>query len=497
MDSDFYQQLLRMRYPAGKFKDGRNWDSVDTLRPMSLLKADLPTLFSYASKDEVLPIPERARPRQEVQAEILLQTVSSSNPWRDRWIGFWRDHFSVNGYEHNVGAFLPDWEQQVIRANAFGNFRIFLEATAKHPCMLYYLNNRSSRAGNANENYARELFELHTMGRDAYLNHLYARWRDVPGAGNGQPKGYIDQDVYEAARAFTGWTIEDGSSIGGGQFLAKSGKFIYIESWHDNYQKRVLAFELEPYSGAMHDGKKVLDLCAFHPATASFLMDKLVRRMINDHPPLGLIQSCVRVFVDNRNSPDQLLILYRHLSKQANLISPQNRQKVRSPERLVAAFSRAVDIPFSLGEGKIMSTLESAGPAPYSWVSPEGPPDEMSWLLSAAYLRQRFTLIQGLAENWWGTGEWDPFSGLPSNRSYAQLMMRWDQALFGASRPDLWQPLLASQGLSPDATVRHFKEARRLIGFLACAPSFQMEACTPDLSTHSFRASRSQKNGQS
>jgi uncharacterized protein (DUF1800 family) len=76
--------------------------------------------------------------------------------------------------------------------------------------MQIYLNNRSSRAGNANENYGRELFELHTLGRDHYYNAVYDKWRKVPGSQSGKPIGYIDQDVYEAARAFTGWTIEDG-----------------------------------------------------------------------------------------------------------------------------------------------------------------------------------------------------------------------------------------------------------------------------------------------
>jgi hypothetical protein len=119
---------------------------------------------------------------------------------------------------------------------------------AKSAAMQIYLNNRSSRGGAANENYARELFELHTLGRPAYLNALYNRWRDVPGALDRRPQGYIDQDVYQAARAFTGWSIEDGAGIGAGRRLPMTGKFIYVENWHDNYQKRVLATEFDPTS---------------------------------------------------------------------------------------------------------------------------------------------------------------------------------------------------------------------------------------------------------
>jgi uncharacterized protein (DUF1800 family) len=481
MGSDFSEQLLLLRYPKGHYRDGRQWEAVDVLRPMRLLNADLPDLFAYTPKDEQMPGPERARPRQETQAEILLKTVVVDSPWRHAWVGFWRDHFSVNGYDNNVGAFLPHWEHQVIERHAFGNFRVFLEATATHPSMLYYLNNRSSKAGSANENYARELFELHTMGRDAYLNHLYAQWRDVPGAAQNKPTGYIDQDVYEAARCFTGWTVEDGSHLGGGQSLPKTGRFIYLESWHDNYQKRVLAREFDPYSGAMQDGKKTLDLCAYHPATARHLMSKLVKRMVSDEPPESLIASCVKVFIENQHAPDQLMRVSDHLCDAVQKLPAAKRQKVKSPERLVASFSQAVNIPFALGEGKIMSVLETAGPPVYGWVSPEGPPDTMAWLLSAGYLRQRFSLIQGLAENWWGTGEWDPFQGLSANRSYAQLLARWDQALFGSPRLDLSQALLFSQGLQPDSVIKQPKEARRLIGLLACAPSFQTEAIAPDL----------------
>ena len=481
MAADLGGQLLRLRYPAGQYRDGRTWMAVDELRPLGLLNADLPELYNYTVKDERLPPPERARPRLETQAEILLRTVLTDSIWHSGWVGFWRDHFSVNGYDSNVGAFLPHWEHEVIQRHAFGNFRVFLEATTTHPCMLYYLNNRSSRAGSANENYARELFELHTLGREVYLNHLYAQWRQVPGALNGNPKGYIDQDVYEAARCFTGWTLEDGTQIGAGQSLPKTGKFVYLESWHDNYQKRVLAREFDPYSGAMRDGKKVLDLCAFHPATARHLMTKLVKRMVNDEPPESIISSCVKVFIENQQAPDQLGRVSAHLAKELASIPTAKRQKVRSPERLVAKFCTAVNLPFTLGEGKIMSTLESAGPAVYGWVSPEGPPDGMEWLLSAGYLRQRFTLIQGLSENWWGTGEWDPFEGLPANRTCAQLLSRWDRQLFGTARADLGKALLLSQGLNPDSVARDSKQARRLVGLLSCAPSFQTEAIEPDL----------------
>jgi hypothetical protein len=89
-------------------------------------------------------------------------------------------------------------------------------------------------------------------------------------------------------------------------------------------------------------------------------------------------------------------------------------------------------------------------------------------------------LIQGLSENWWGTGEWNPFNNLSSNPSYSQLLSRWEIPLFGQPRPDLSQALIRSQGLTNSDRVGDIKVARRMVSYLACAPSFQTEAIEPD-----------------
>jgi uncharacterized protein (DUF1800 family) len=344
------------------------------------------------------------------------------------------------------------------------------------------LNNRSSKTGSANENFARELFELHTLGKGVYLNALYSDWKSVPGALNGAPEGYIDQDVYEAARAFTGWTVEDGSNLGGKQNLPGTGKFIYIEARHDNYQKRVLATEFSPYAGAMSDGRKVLDLCSYHPGTAQHLAEKLVKRFIADEPPIEMIQSTAKVWIAQRKNPSQLKLVFQHLVTQANKLPASQKQKALRPIRLAAKFIRATNIPFTIGEGQIMGVIEGAGVPSYGWPSPDGTPDAMSWVLSSAYIRQRMTLLQGLAENWWGTGEWDPFAGTNSNRTYQELMTRWEKILFGVLRPDLSQAILSGMKIIPNDFARDMKSACKLIGFLACAPSFQTEVVLPPVS---------------
>ena len=160
---------------------------------------------------------ERARPRTEVIAATLLRSVYSRYQLKEVISQFWHDHFHVNAFsDERISVALPVYDRDVIRKNCFGNFRVLLEAVATSTAMQFYLSNYSSRAGAANENYARELLELHTFGRENYLNDNFNSWREVPGALKGQPIGYIDQDVYEVARAFTGWTI------------AETGRFNYV-----------------------------------------------------------------------------------------------------------------------------------------------------------------------------------------------------------------------------------------------------------------------------
>ncbi len=481
--TSYSKTLLRQRYDAGsyRFNDTEiTYPAVDEMRPMSLLGAEIPDLFPYTGNGNLILGPERGRPRYEVEAATLLRTIETQAPWEEEWVGFWRDHFSIYSYDGGIGSYLPHWDRAVIRGHCWGNFSEFLEASATHPCMLTYLNNKSSRAGSANENFARELFELHTLGRDAYLNNLYAQWRSVPGALQGKPQGYIDQDVYEAARAFTGWAVEEGTGMGGGQSLPKTGQFIYVAAWHDNYQKRVLASEFEPYAAAMSDGKKVLSLCANHPATAHHLAKKMVQRFVNDNPPKDLVNSTAQVFLEQRKSPRQLQLVFEHLVQASSKIPAAQKQKAKKPMRMLASFSKAVKLPFDLGDGTISSyPLSQAGIPIYSWQSPEGPPDGLAWVLSATYLRQRISLMQGLAENWWKTGEWNPLDGLSNKSTYQEMLARWEIPLFNQARPELSNALLLSQNTKPTEVVGDVRRARRLVGLLACAPSFQTEVALP------------------
>ncbi len=291
---------LRLKYTS------KNPDAeVDEERPIGVIAESIDQHWKTTEKTQ--PGQERSFLRTAVAAATLARAVRTRWQLREVLADFWHNHFNVNAVgDQLVAVALPAYDRDVIRRHALGNFREMLEAVAQSAAMQIYLNNRSSRGGAANENYARELFELHTLGRPAYLNALYNKWRDVPGATQGRPDGYIDQDVYEAARAFTGWSIEDGAGIGAGRRLPTTGKFTYVETWHDNYQKRVLASEFDPYQSPLADGRRVLDLVADHPATAHYLCDKLCRRLVSDTPDPALVSDAVKVWTEERRKPDQI-----------------------------------------------------------------------------------------------------------------------------------------------------------------------------------------------
>jgi uncharacterized protein (DUF1800 family) len=388
---------LRIKYPAGE-----DWAAADELRPLASLSAPISTLWHLTDHKNPMHAAERRRPRDEVIAATVLRAVHS--PWqvREVMVGFWHDHFNVDGVgNETIGVALPAYDRDVIRAHCFGNFREFLESVATSAAMQYYLSNRSSRAGSANENYARELFELHSMGRGAYLNDQYDRWRAVPGALQGNPTGYIDQDVYEAARAFTGWTIADGAGIDSQRKLPQTGQFVYVENWHDGYQKRVLATEFNAFAPASSDGRQVLDLVAQHPATARYLCDKLCRRLIGA-VPARLHQQLVEVWLRHSESHDQIARVLRVLLLSRDFAAARGA-KTRRPLALAAAFARAMQIDLSFSE-PLGGEIAAAGQNLFGWPTPTGLPDAAALFLTSQAMRHRWSLVLGLAENSWGTG---------------------------------------------------------------------------------------------
>jgi uncharacterized protein (DUF1800 family) len=381
---------LKIEYEAG---DG--YAALKEERGLTMLKKPTRELWHLLDWQKKMAYQERVRPADELLAATLLRATLSDAQLRESVVDFWRDHFAVNyGAIEDVAIALPTYDQDVLRVHAFGNFRDMLEAVATSTAMLAYLNNASSKASPANENYARELMELHGLGADVYLHAAFDKWREVPGAPEGKPQGFIDQDVYEAARAFTGWTYGGGQWVSEGFELPRTGEFIYNEAWHDPYQKRVLATEFESHAGPMVDGRKVLDLVAFHPATARHVCKRLCRRFVSDVPTVELIEASARVFNEHHKSKDQLarVIEFILLSDEFQ----QSQPRLQRPMFLFASLQRDANVvlPSSTDHNWL---LEGMGQKLYGWPSPSGHPLSSRYWQSPGFLVRRW---RGMAEIW-------------------------------------------------------------------------------------------------
>ena len=189
--------------------------------------------------------PYRYYPAAETQCLRMLRAVYSRRQVFERMVEFWHDHFNVQGWEFSIAPLFVHYDRDVIRPRTLGNFRAMLEDVAKAPAMLYFLDNKSSSVAGFNENFARELCELHTLGAQHYFpgNNPF----DVP-RDNGIPRGYCDNDVYEAARALTGWTMRDDHWQFPQTPEYDTGEFLYWDGWHDKASKLFL--------GRVHPGQQ-------------------------------------------------------------------------------------------------------------------------------------------------------------------------------------------------------------------------------------------------
>jgi uncharacterized protein (DUF1800 family) len=347
--------------------------------------------------------------------------------------------------------------------------------------MQYYLDNASSKASPANENYARELFELHTLGSDNYLNSIYNRWREVPGATNGKPIGYIDEDVYEAARAFTGWSIADGAGTGKGENLPNTGAFYYVDGWHDNYQKRVLGIEFDPNQPPLADGNKVLDLVAFHPATAKHICQKICKRLISDTPPPSIVKGATDVFIKNKDNPNQIRETLRYIltSKEFKL---GWGQKVKTPFELTVSILRVTEAEFTPNQS-LTGSMNQMGYLHYRWPTPTGHPDRASYWLSSNTLLNRWNLTMNLLtniNNKLTKYDFKPYSKSDHITIYEAVKF-WTERILQRNKPDEFIKAICNtlakgrniDALVPSAEVE--KSIPMLIAILTMTPDFQLK----------------------
>ena len=358
------------------------------------------SLASTYSRLECNGFSNYTTPQRQVEKATFLRAVYSRRQLFELIVDFWHNHFNVfAGDDEDVYVSWAHWDRQVVRANAFGNFYNMLYTSARHPVMLHYLDNYENSAGGFNENYARELFELHTMGAENYLGPVgyaeieylaenpYANLNDpeLDALGYGDPgllvaSKYIDDDVYEAARALTGWRYNDedtDTSCGTGAFFTDANA-------HDTGRKGILTglISLLPSDNEPEqDGRIAIKLTAYHPGTATYIARKLCRRLISDNPPESIVQAAAATFFQFRKSPRQIehtlrTILLSDEFKDAALWG----QKVKRPFEYVVSAMRAAGCDHTWRHEDRTSddflwTFRQAGQQLFWWRTPDGYPD--------------------------------------------------------------------------------------------------------------------------
>lgn len=228
------------------------------------------------------PEPTVLKPElQQVQDHDLIRKIYSRRQLLEKMVYFWDNHFNTDYRSHFRGQY-EVYENQAFRAQAYGRFVDLLIASGKSPAMMVYLNTDVNKKENPNENYAREVLELHTLGVD----------------DQGHPAGYTQTDINEAAKAFTGWTVPEGSAPG----------FRFISSRHSPGTKTVLGQSVAFDGSGPTEGERVLQIAASHPSTARHLAKKLCEYFVSETPSSALITEVASVFSDSGGDIRKVLI---------------------------------------------------------------------------------------------------------------------------------------------------------------------------------------------
>ena len=339
-------------------------------------------LYPAASPEMRRQMEMAGGPQQVVARDLMdskmLRAVYSSRQLEEVLADFWFNHFNVYLDKGADRYLITAYERDVIRPRVLGKFRDLLEATAKSPAMLFYLDNWQSVGENApqfrggkqkrrglNENYGRELMELHTLGVDG---------------------GYTQKDVTEVARCFTGWTILQPQ---------RGGRFSFNARVHDTGEKTVLGVRI-PAGGGIEDGEKVLDILSRSPATAHFLSRKLAMRFVADDPPASLVDRMAATFL--KSDGDLREVMRSMLASREFWSVGAYRNKMKSPLEMVASAVRAVgaDVDYA---SALANQVAQLGEPLYRKTEPTGYSNSSGEWLNSAGLLARMNFAMQLADN--------------------------------------------------------------------------------------------------
>ncbi|MGB0220013.1 MAG: DUF1800 domain-containing protein [Sinimarinibacterium flocculans] len=411
-------------------------DIAELLAAVNFPLTQLPTpLVSTLSNSELLPASQ-----QLAEKTVFLASYSDRQLF-EVMVDFWNDHFNVE----NVTGTLPGakiaFDRDVVRVHALGRFGALLHATAKSAAMLEYLDGRSNRAQGPNENYSRELMELHTLGHGG---------------------GYTETDVREVARCFTGWNSDQTTYA-----------FQFNANQHDSDSKTVLGHSIAA-GGGVEDGERVLDILAEHPSTARHLATRLARRFVSDDPPTAVIDAVATEYTrTDGDIPSMLRVLMRHTDFQAAA-----DRKLRRPLDFVCGAIRAFDADPSHYPGAgLIDLLSRLGQVPHRWFPPDGYPDRGDYWLSTSGLMERWNFAATLVESRGLLGQSQASDHVGSSETPASLVDTLSaRLLMRPLRARDREALIAVAGdgaaaLSGEALVL---ASERIAGLLLASPAFNL-----------------------
>lgn len=442
-------------------------------------------------------------PVVETQYLALIRATYSQWQLAEVLADFWHTHFSVDGEKFEVSPVFVHYDRDVIRPHMLGNFRVMIGAVTRSTAMMYYLDNVGNSRYGPNENYAREIQELHTLG--AVHSWGFTPEQDIPVvtplAGSstvlpaGLKAGYSELDVRQVTLCLTGWTISNTYTTGG-----NTGEFVYYANWHDTSSKRVLGIDLGGTGQA--EAEEVLDLLAMHPNTARYVCRKLCRRLIGDDPPDSIVEQAAVVFNDQWQAADQLKQVVRTILLSDEFKDANNwGAKTKRPFELVAGTLRSCGGPdqklvrpdplgdwaANLQNGTnyqfsqdLYWMLSETGQMPFTWVTPDGFPDTRPAWLGSTPLVMTWRVLNMLFMSWTpddlanpGGSGWHPYfpidvaattrNALVANQRTAnKIVDYWVNRFLGFDASNPAQPQL-------DAAIR-----AELVAFM------QQNAASPD-----------------
>lgn len=400
-------------------------ESIDDSATDAALEARFPSLG--LSAPELLALSDEREDggwenALELKKATLFRALTSQRQLNEVMVEFWNNHFSVYHFKDVCADLKTVEDREVIRPRALGRFRDLLQASAKSPAMLYYLDNYANVADGPNENYGRELMELHTIGVDA---------------------GYTQEDVVAVARCFTGWTMTIW------EYNGKDGIYRFDRNSHDEGPKTVLGTRIPGGRPGHVDGKKVLDLLASHPACARFISAKLCRRFVADVPPASVVDKAVATF---RATDGDVKAVLRTILTSDEFFAAAD-QKLKRPFEFVISALRTLGARVDAeGIEQMIWPLYPLGQVPFEWEPPNGYPDVGAAWANTNGMLNRWNFSSALVLNWFG--------GVTVE---VEKLVRRSQARTPAALVDAFAARLFQRGLDPadrDKLVAYVAENR-------------------------------------